>query len=330
MSLKHTSSTLILLLGGLTVVAIWFAFEGSHSRSSGHPPVVSVLPPPTPTVPPPAEPIATVAPEDRPADREGVQKAVDSFVTAFRKGDGKAVADHWTAEGEYIGDDGATFRGRADLEKAYAEFFKKNPGNSLEVEVEAIRFPSKDTAVVEGHFKLRKAKGELIVSKCSFLYAREEGKWLIAIAREWPGDGLSLRDLEWLIGSWESKRDGVVVSTKYEWTANKSFIKSQFTITQDGQKHTGTQMIGKDPSTGLLRVWTFEDSGGIGEADIVRDGKKFVHAARGVTPDGQVLTATNIMTQVDADSFLWHAIDRWMDDESLPDLPPIKVTRVKP
>ena len=101
------------------------------------------------------------------------------------------MAAHWTAEGEYTSDDGTTFSGRAALEKAYAEFFAKNPDNALEVEVDSIRFPSRDTAVVEGHFKLHKGKKkELIVSKCSFLYAREDGKWLIAIAREWPGDGL--------------------------------------------------------------------------------------------------------------------------------------------
>jgi hypothetical protein len=35
------------------------------------------------------------------------------------------------------------------------------------------------------------------------------------------------------------------------------------------------------------------------------------------------------MTPVDADSFLWHAVERSIDDQSMPDLPPVKVTRVK-
>src|SRR4029078_70749 len=121
----------------------------------------------------------------------------------------------WTPEGEYISDEGTTIRGRAPLEKGHAEFFANTPNKPLEVEVETIRFPSRDTAVVEGHFKLHAGKTkELVVSRCSFLYAREDDKWLIAIAREWPGDGLSLRDLEWLIGTWEAKRDGTVVTTK--------------------------------------------------------------------------------------------------------------------
>ena len=238
---QHTSHTWVILFGGFAVVGIGLVFGGSRPGSAEPAPV-----PPAPVVTPAPAAAALApaaeqkAPEERPADRADVQKALDSFAAAFGKGDAKVVASHWTPDGEYISDDGTTFRGRAALEKDYAEFFAKNPDNALEVEVDTIRFPSRDTAVVEGHFKLRMGKKkELVVSRCSFLYAREDGKWLIAIAREWPGDGLSLRDLEWLIGTWESKRDGTTVSTKYEWTANKSFIRCTFSIAQDGQTQTG-------------------------------------------------------------------------------------------
>lgn len=340
MSWKPTTRTGFVVCGGFALLAGWLAFGGGSDAFSA-PPRRAVLVPCPPEVLVQAggaivaAPIATAAPggaapEERQSDKDGVQKAIDGFVAAFRAGDAKAVASSWTAEGEYISDDGEDFRGRAALEKAYSEAFVKGKGNILEVEVGSIRFPSKDNAIVEGHFKLRKAKGgELVVSKCSFLYAREDGKWLIAIAREWPGDGLTLRDLEWLIGTWEAKRDGGSVTTKYEWTANKSFIRCTFTITRDGTTHTGTQMLGKNPATGTLHQWTFEDTGGIGSADITRDGKKWVYTARGVTPDGQVLHATNFITQVDADSFLFQSVERSRDEESLPDLPPVKITRVK-
>lgn len=333
MSRKYTRIAVI-LCSCVAVVAMWLAFGGEKDAQSA-PPARRTAVPPCPAdspvqvgIPIVSAPVAAAAPEERPADKESVQKALDGFVAAFKSGDAKTVANSWTADGEYVDDDGTSYRGRAALEKAYTELFSKHKGNTLEVEVSSIRFPSKDTAVVEGHFKLRKGKGaELIVSKCSFLYAREDGKWLIAIAREWPGDGLSLRDLEWLIGSWEAKRDGTTVSSKYEWTANKAFIRCTFSITKDGVTHTGMQMIVKDPSTGELQQWTFEDSGGIGNADIARDGKKWVITARATTPDGRILTATNIMTPVDADSFLFHTVDRTVDDEELADLPPIKVTR---
>ena len=276
---------------------------------------------------PAAQPAA--APAERPADRDGVKAATAALAAAFGKGDAKAVSALFTAEGEYTDDEGTTIRGRAALEKDYAEFFAKNPNNQLEVEVDAVRFPSRDTAVVEGHFKVRRAKGEVAVSRGSILYAREDGKWLVAILREWPGDGLSLRDLEFLIGHWEAKQNGTVVSTRYEWTANKSFIRCQFSVTKDGDTSSGTQMIGKDPVTGALHVWTFEDAGGVGESDVSRDGKKWVFTARGSTADGHVLTATNVLTPLDADAFLWHPVQRALDGEPLPDLVPVRVTRVR-
>jgi uncharacterized protein (TIGR02246 family) len=317
MSLTRTSRTRIVLAAGIAAAALGLTF-GTGKPGTAQQPVGGGAPAPAP------------AQQDRSADQTAVKQAAEGFIADFRKGDAKALAARWTAEGEYIGHDGTTFHGRPALEKAYAETFAKSPGNTLEVEFDSIRFPSRDNAVVEGHFKLHKAKGgELVVSRCSLLFAREDGNWLIAIAREWPGDGLSLRDMEFLIGTWEAKRNGISVSTKYEWTKNKSFIRCEFAITQDGKSEGGVQMIGKDPATGALRVWTFEDAGGIGDTDVTRDGKTWVYTARGVTADGQVLTATNIMTPVDADSFTWHSVERVLDDEELPDLPPIKVVRVK-
>lgn len=336
MSSQRLALPRIAFFGGLLVAGVVCAFVAGRrgNAEQPNPPAAPAAPAVLPVIP--GEPVAAQPPaaqpaDERPADKTAVQKALESFASAFQKGDGKAVAAHWTPEGEYISDDGTTFHGRAALEKAYTEFFGKNPDNALAVEVTSIRFPSKDTAVVEGHFKLHKGKKkELSVSKCSFLYAREDGKWLIAIAREWPGDGLSIRDMEWLIGTWEVKRDGTTVNTRYEWTTNKTFIRCTFSVTRDGKTTTGTQMFAKDPATGALRSWTFEDEGGIGEADITRDGKKWVHTSRGATTDGRELTVTNILTPIDNDSFTWQSVERTLDGEDLPDLPPVKVTRVRP
>jgi len=298
---------------GLAAVVI-----GGRHEASGQPPAAA-----------PAAAVAAQPVAERPADQDGVKTAVAALAAGFGKGDAKAVAALFTPEGEYTDDDGTTVRGRAALEKDYAEFFAKNSGSSLEVEIDAVRFPSRDTAVVETHFKVRRGKGEVVVSRGSILYAREDGKWLVAILREWAGDGHSLRDLEFLIGTWEAKQPGTTVSTRYEWTANKSFIRCHFSVGHDGKSVGGVQMIGKDPGTGALRVWTFEDNGGVGDSEVTRDGKKWVFTARGTTADGRVLTATNLLTPVDADSFLWHPVQRALDGEALPDLVPVKVTRVK-
>jgi uncharacterized protein (TIGR02246 family) len=327
MSMHQQSLSRLVLLGGIVLSVGWLTVAGFNTGNAGQAPATPKAPPAATGAAPAG---AAPAPAERPEDRAAIETALGGFSTAFKNGDGKAVAALWTGSGEYVGEDGTTFTGRAALEKAYVEFFTKNPDNSLDVELDSIRFPSRDNAVVECYFKLHKGKKkELIVSKCSFLYAKEDGKWLIAIAREWPGDGLTLRDLDWIIGSWEVKRNGTDVTAKYEWTTNKTFIRCHLSITQDGKTINSMQMIGKMPSTGGLHTWTFEDEGGIGDSDITRDGKKWVFATRASSADGRVLTATNIMTPVDADSFLWQTVERTSDGDELPDLPQVKVTRIK-
>jgi hypothetical protein len=85
----------------------------------------------------------------------------------------------------------------------------------------------------------------------------------------------------------------------------------------------------KDPCTGQLRSWLFDDDGGFGEGAWTRDGKRWVIAASGVQADGGEPTATNILTPVDRDTFTWQSTERTLDGEELLNLPPIKVRRVR-
>lgn len=263
-------------------------------------------------------------------DSAAIKKNMQSLVASFEKGDAKAVAAHWTTGGEYIDDDGTKYHGREELEKAYAEFFANNKNLKLAVEQESLRFLSSNTAVEEGYLKLKKAKtADFVNTKFSALHVKEDGKWQIAIFREWPSAGISLLDLEWLIGTWQAKRNDLEVVTTYEWAAHKKFILMTFTMKEEDQIQKGKQIITHDASTGLLRSWTFEDDGDFGEAVWVHEGNKWVIDASGVLDSGAKMTATNIMTPLNEDNFLWQSVERTLENEPLPDVAPIKVTRVK-
>jgi uncharacterized protein (TIGR02246 family) len=264
------------------------------------------------------------------ADTAAIKKTGQSFIKAYLAGDAKAMAAHWTENGEYFADDGTILRGRAEIEKSYAELFeKKKPYKEAEIEITSIRFPSKDTAIEEGYFKVRGEKGLPTSSKYSVLHVREGGKWLMAMVREWPSEGTSLRDLDWLIGTWEAKREDTEVRTTYEWWGNKSFIRMQITIKQKGQTREGFQMIAKDRSTGEIRSWTFDAEGSFGEATWSLDGKKWVQDSAGVTEDGTVLAQTNILTRIDDNTFTFQSVERSVNGQEVDDIPPVRVTRVK-
>jgi uncharacterized protein (TIGR02246 family) len=267
---------------------------------------------------------------NRGADEAAIRKATAAFIKAVEKGDAAAVAASWTENGEYISDDGTTIRGRAAIKAAYAKAFaaKKNP--TVEITVESIRFPSKDTAIEEGYAKSYKRGAEQPIStRYSVLHVREGGRWQMALLREWPDEGVSLRDLDWLIGAWEAKTDDTDVRTTYSWDARKNSIRCQISIKGKGRTVSATQVLLKDPRTGELRSWMFDDDGGFGDGAWTRDGKRWLITASGVQTDGGELTATNILTPVDRDTFTWQSTERTLDGEELPNIPPVKVTRVK-
>src|SRR5262245_2129587 len=91
--------------------------------------------------------------KDRDADREAIRQSAREFNEAFARGDAKAVAAFWTASGEYQEEGGIDLRGRDTIEKAFTELFKDKAQGKVEVEIDSIRFPSRDTAIEEGFIR---------------------------------------------------------------------------------------------------------------------------------------------------------------------------------
>src|SRR5690348_9357792 len=92
---------------------------------------------------------------DRAADRAAVRARTEEFLKALARGEAREVAAFWTATGEYVRGD-LTIRGRANIEKAYAEHLKKKQPGTVTVEGASIRFLSDDTAVQEGVFVVKR------------------------------------------------------------------------------------------------------------------------------------------------------------------------------
>lgn len=272
------------------------------------------------------------AANDRPADRAAIRSASQAFGQAFEKGDAAALAAQFTEDGEYH-DDETVVRGRAALSKAYAGFFAKRPSLKAESKTDSIRFLGHDTAVEEGTFTVRVKDQPAKSSRFSALWVRQDGKWLMAMLKEWGDESTgraSLSDLAWLIGIWENSGGDRTVRVTYEWTPSKAFINVRYTITPKGadKSMVGTQMIGVDPATGAIRSWTFDADGGIGEANWSWDQGRWAIDSTGTLADGSPTTALNFLTKTGPDSFTWKSVKRTVNGQDLPDLGPVKVQRV--
>jgi uncharacterized protein (TIGR02246 family) len=282
---------------------------------------------------PPAIAAQGEKPKEESNDIAAVRKSAEAFTKAFNAGDAKAVASFWTPDGEYTSPDGHKLHGRAAIEKAYAEFFKTSPKAEVEVKIETLRMLGKYTALEEGTLTL-KMPGDTTpgVSRYSVLHVHGEDGWKMATVQEWvpdPAEFITLKDVEWLVGEWSAKNAEAEASVKYDWDADKAFLRGQYALKRHGKAASnGTHIIGKNPDGGL-RSWVFDSSGGFGESVWSRDDNRWVIEASGTLPDGNEVTAVNILVPLNPDAFTFQSIDRRVGGAAIPNMAPVRVTRVK-
>jgi uncharacterized protein (TIGR02246 family) len=283
---------------------------------------------------PAAAPTANLQPVAAPpadADRVAILKSATDFADAFNKGDAKAIAEMWTENGESRVVNGPTNVGRAAIEKAYVELFKKAEGVKIEILVKSVRFPAKDMAVEEG--LIRQTGGPKTMPTTATyvaVHSREAGQWKIALSSE-GGHGVDrLEDLDWLLGSWTTKVKTDDVTFSFVKDPKKPFITGTFTRKSEGKDPiSGSIRIAFDPELGQIRSWGFGDDGSHSQSIWVNDGKSWLLDMRGVLGDGTSTSETVILQKVAADAITWRVTDRILGDERMPDTKPMRLTRLK-
>ncbi len=267
--------------------------------------------------------------EARAPDREAIHAVLTQFKEAFQKGDAAAAAGLMTAEAELIPDNAELLKGRDAIQKAFAAQFAEGGRPNFKLDAKSMRFPSRDVALEDGIMTVTHVRGEPEVHHYHILYAREDGKWLISVIKEWPAEASPLAALQELIGTWSGKNGDAELETTYEWFGNKRFIKATVNVHQKGLSFKAVQMIGSDPTTGEIRTWTFEHDGGFGEGTCLRDGSRWTFENAAQLVNGDILTATNLLVFVDADTLTWQPLNLEVNGEQFGNLPPVKMTRVK-
>ena len=263
---------------------------------------------------------------DRSADQAAVRARTQEFLKALAKGDAREAAAFWTPTGEYARGE-LTIRGRANIQKAYAEHLKKKRPGLVTVEGESVRFLADDAAVLEGMFVVKRPNpAEATRSQVSILLVRSSGKWHFGLVRESPEEA-SLQELAWLVGSWTFPSDGAEARMVVEWAEGKKYLLCRTTRKRDDQTTTATQIVAVHPAKGDIRSWTFESDGSLGEAVWSRTDKGWTAKVKSVTADGDKATATTTLTPVDENTFTFQSTERTLDGEKIADVGPIKVTR---
>lgn len=268
----------------------------------------------------------------RTSDEEAIRNQAGEFTAAFARGDATAIAATWTEQAEYYEDTGVELHGRAAIQLAYADFFAAHPGAQINISIQSIRFPSRDLAVEEGVNTLSFAGPELPTStRYLAIHVREDGQWTTAIGREWGAAENKLQDLAWLAGTWAATSPEGETRINFAWNDQQTALTGTFeTIIAGKTVSTGHQRIIRHPQTGQIQSWIFDDAGGHGEAFWTHDGNKWLLDASGIAPDGTATAATNVLTRINDDEFMWRSVNRAAADIAVAPTDPLKLTRVKP
>jgi uncharacterized protein (TIGR02246 family) len=265
-----------------------------------------------------------------------IHKNAEAFVDAFNRGDAKALAEFWLPEGDYMDQEGRHLKGRKAIEEAMRAFFADNKGATLRIDNRKTRFVTPELAIEDGTTDVIPADGSVPSrSRYTIIHVKQNGQWRLASVREAPfvppTHSEHLRELEWLIGAWaDEEQKGEAAHAVFSWTSNGNFILSSFSASVKGvHVGEGTQYIGWDPNAKHIRSWTFESSGGFGEAVWARDGNKWLVKSTSTLRDGKKVSATNVVARLDADTLTWQSINRTMDGKALPDTKAVRMKRLK-
>lgn len=274
-----------------------------------------------------------VADEEPSADEKAIRAAIQSYVDAFNKHDAQAVAAHWTAGGEFITPAGKVVTGREELEKEFTAYFAEAKDAKLEIGEPSIQMLSPGVAVEHGSALVVASDRDPIETDYEAIHVKTDDGWKMDSVREKeyvpPQTNYErLKQLEWMIGEWVNADEDAVVETACRWTKNQNFITRSFKVyVEDRVDLEGTQVIGWDPSLGVIRSWLFDSDGGFGVGLWKRDGDRWTVRALRVLPDGRRGSTTTVTELVDENTFTFRTIGREVDGELLPNVGPINVVR---
>jgi uncharacterized protein (TIGR02246 family) len=274
-------------------------------------------------------------PAEGPAARQEVLTLLTRLETSFNSGDAKKLAACWTENGEFVGPGGARAIGREAIEKLFTDnMAARKDSAKLQIHVTNLRLVNDSLALVEATAEIKPAVTTGGAPLSDFVLVKQNDRWLIENAHEimthLPPQANHLKELDWLLGEWssETSKAGITLHSTCDWTSNQAFMIRRFTV--EGKEiflHGGTEVVGWDPRTNRIRSWVFDSDGGFGENVWVHDGKRWLVKFSGTLADGSQVSATHVVTKVDAGTFSLQSKDRIVNGAAQPDIPEVEMKR---
>ena len=271
------------------------------------------------------------APASEPMPEQAIIETIRTYVDAYNRHDVDAVADHWAEKAVMAIDTQEEIVGRDAIRQDFARQFEADPKSQLEVNITSIRLVT-DTVAVEDGFATVLSGGNAFQSTYTVVHTKQKDGWKIDSVRgtDMPEQsGPVLSQLSWLVGKWADTDENSVVESEVKWARNEKFLTMIFRVDVPGSTPLeGTQIIGVDPATGVIRSWMFDSDGGIGQGQWANKDGKWVVEMKMTLPTGELASAVNVYTPVDDTRYTWRSQSRIVSGEFLPDMEEVLVNRV--
>ena len=300
----------------------------------GKTPVTKEAPKPLAEKPPVAAPVLPAKPaadaatspnSSQSKDLAAIHETADTFTKAYNAGDAKVIAELFTADAEYVDGSGTVFHGKQAIQAEYEAYFKASPGDQIVIHIRNVRVVAPGVLVEDGTaLNIPADKGATTKSEYVVVHVKQDGKWLIASARDEEAEPLSvheqLKQLEWLVGEWLDEEDGVSVDTIWKWSEDGNYLVADVDMKQKGSvTMKATRRIGWDASKKQFRSWFFDSAGGVIDGLWSRNPDGWLVKLEIVLPDGTRGSSTSVYKRTGKDSFEWTSKDRIMGDKVSPD-----------
>lgn len=133
--------------------------------------------------------LAQVASADTAADDKAIRDVAANYVTAFNKGDAKAVAAFFAPDADTVNAYGVKNTGPAEIEKNLTgELAGPMKGATLTVTVDSVRMISDSAAISGGTYSFAGVKGPdgkdvPVAGQYTTVMVKKDGKWWISALR---------------------------------------------------------------------------------------------------------------------------------------------------
>jgi uncharacterized protein (TIGR02246 family) len=274
--------------------------------------------------------------DGNPDAEAAIQKNAEAFVEAFQKGDAKALAACWAADGDYTDSAGRRHPNRGAIEKLFVGYFAEAKGQKVGIASDGLRFLSPDVAIEDAVTEVFPSDGGPPTrARCTVVHVKKNGRWLFGSVRDSlfvPSSNFDrLRGLDWFVGDWTGAGDkGETERLTVSWNETRNFLHTTFSTTiKNVSMGHATHWIGWDPIENRVRSWIFDASGAFGDGKWTRDGNKWTIQTTTVLQDGKKAAATYVLTPVDANNLTLEAKDRSEGGQSIAGSRMTKLTRSK-